>query len=259
MGRRRGLLLLLAIGMALMLAEWEWHHAQHPLPKVVALTFDDGPHPAFTPQILDILKRYGVRATFFLIGARAERYPDLARRIVAEGHEIGDHTYSHPADLPRKDWDAICREIVKGADAIERVTGVRPKLFRPPRGYLNYRVHTAAQLCGFTVVLWTVSADHHDAPTPEAMAQRVFKLVHPGAIVLMHDGRIPIRWKDVKALPLLLDGLRKRGYRFVTVSELLSLSHSEMRGGNGDVVSGSGAAARRPLQGQRWRVLPLPP
>jgi peptidoglycan/xylan/chitin deacetylase (PgdA/CDA1 family) len=259
MGRRRGLLLLLAIGMALMLAEWEWHHAQHPLPKVVALTFDDGPHPAFTPQILDILKRYGVRATFFLIGARAERYPDLARRIVAEGHEIGDHTYSHPADLPRKDWDAICREIVKGADAIERVTGVRPKLFRPPRGYLNYRVHTAAQLCGFTVVLWTVSADHHDAPTPEAMAQRVFKLVHPGAIVLMHDGRIPTRWKDVKALPLILDGLRRQGYRFVTVSELLSLSHPTMRGGSGDVVSGSGAAARRPLQSQRGRVSPLPP
>ena len=259
MGRRRGLLLLLAIGMALMLAEWEWHHAQHPLPKVVALTFDDGPHPVFTPQILDILKRYGVRATFFLIGARTERYPDLARRIVAERHEIGNHTYSHPADLPRKDWGAICGEIVKGADAIERVTGVRPKLFRPPRGYLNYRIHTAAQLCGFTVVLWTVSTDHHDAPTPEAMARRVFKLVHSGAIILMHDGRIQTRWKDVKALPLILDGLRKRGYSFVTVSELLSLSHPTMQGGKGDVVSGFGAAACRPLQGQRGRVSPLPP
>lgn len=243
MGRCRGLLLLLAIGMALMLAEWEWHHAQHPLPKVVALTFDDGPHPVFTPQILDILKRYRVRATFFLIGRRAERYPDLAQRVVAEGHEIGNHTYSHPADLPRKDWDAIRNEIVKGADVIERVTGVRPKLFRPPRGYLNYRIHTAAQLCGFTVVLWTVSADHHDALTPKAMAQRVFKLVHPGAIILMHDGRIPIRWKDVKALPLILDGLRKRGYRFVTVSELLPPSLPKAQGGNGDVVSGSGAAA----------------
>lgn len=223
--QRRWLLLLLTVAMMLMLAEWKWHHAQHPLPKVVALTFDDGPHPVYTPQVLDILMRYKVKATFFLIGARAERYPDLARRILAEGHEIGNHTYSHFADLPYKDWDTICREIVNGADAIERVTGVRPKLFRPPHGYLNYRVHTAAQIYGFTVVLWTVSADHHDAPTPEAMAQRVFRLVHPGAIILMHDGRTSTRWRDVKALPLILSGLRKRGYRFVTVSELLSIHH----------------------------------
>jgi len=94
--------LLLAIGMALMLAEWEWHHAQHPLPKVVALTFDDGPHPAFTPQILDILKRYGVRATFFLIGARAERYPDLARASSPKGTKSATTPTRTPPISPAK-------------------------------------------------------------------------------------------------------------------------------------------------------------
>ncbi|GBC98430.1 Peptidoglycan-N-acetylglucosamine deacetylase [bacterium HR17] len=248
---RRWASVAVVVAIGLLSAEWKHHHAQHPLPKVVALTFDDGPHPIFTPQILDILKGYGVRATFFLIGERAERYPELARRIVAEGHEIGNHTYSHPADLPRRDWEAIRQEIAKGAEAIERVTGVRPKLFRPPRGYLNYRVHTAAQLEGLTVVLWTVSADHHDAPTPEAMAQRVLKAVHPGAIILMHDGRVPIRWKDVKALPLILDRLRRCGYRFVTVSELLSRNLSPVQGGKSDGVPGHRTAAPRPLSGQR--------
>jgi len=219
-----------------------WYHqaAQEPLPKVVALTFDDGPHPVFTPKVLDILKRYQVRATFFLIGARVERYPDIARRIVAEGHEVGNHTYSHPKDLPKEGWEEVRAELERGARAIERVTGVRPKLFRPPFGYINYRLHTLAQLKGYMVVFWTVSADHHDAPTPKAMAERVFRLVHPGAIILMHDGRIPARWKDVAALPLIIEGLRQRGYRFVTVSELLS------RRWEGETVKGHGSLGGHP-------------
>jgi peptidoglycan/xylan/chitin deacetylase (PgdA/CDA1 family) len=194
--------------------------AHEPFPKVVALTFDDGPHPIYTPKVLEILRRYKVRATFFLIGERVERFPQIARMIVSEGHEVGNHTYSHPNNLPKENWDEVRLEIENCSTAIERVTGVRPKFFRPPRGFLNYKVLTLAQLEGYTLVFWTVSADHKDAPTPEAMAKRVLKLVHPGAIILMHDGRIPSRWKDVKALPLIIEGLRKRGYEFVTVSEL---------------------------------------
>lgn len=217
--------LLTAIALALLALAIKCEHlAQQPLPKVVALTFDDGPHPVYTPQVLSILKRHGVKATFFLIGKRVEQFPEIARRIVAEGHEVGNHTYSHPANLPKENWEQVRQEIEKCSEAIERVTGVRPKLFRPPRGFLNYKVLTLAQLEGYTLVFWTVSADHKDAPTPEAMAQRVFKLVHPGAIILMHDGRIPSRWKDVKALPLIIEGLQKRGYKFVTVSELFGLS-----------------------------------
>ncbi len=219
---KRWLLLGLALTtVVFFFNEWHRHSAQTRFPKVVALTFDDGPHPIYTPQVLDILKRYKVKATFFLIGERAERYPEIAHQIVIEGHEIGNHTYSHPNNLPKKSLDEIRREIEMGAAAIERVTGVRPRLFRPPKGFLNYRVLTAAQLEGYTLVFWTVSADHKDAPTPEAMANRVLKLVHPGAIILMHDGRIKSRWKDVKALPLIIEGLRKRGYGFATVSKLI--------------------------------------
>lgn len=194
--------------------------AHEPFPKVVALTFDDGPHTVYTPKILEILRRYKVRATFFLIGERVERFPHIVRMIVSEGHEIGNHTYSHPNNLPIKNWDEIRKEIEKCSEAVERVTGIRPRLFRPPKGFLNYKVLTLAQLEGHTLVFWTVSANHKEATIPKAMAKRVLKLVHPGAIILMHDGRIPSRWKDVKALLLIIEGLRKQGYEFVTVSEL---------------------------------------
>lgn len=200
--------------------------ANEHLPKVVALTFDDGPHPVYTPKILEILRRYNVKATFFLIGKRVEQFPQIAQQIISEGHEVGNHTYSHPNDLPKENWDKVRSEIEKCSTAIERVTGVRPKLFRPPKGFLNYKVLTLAQIEGYTLVFWTVSADHKDAPTPQAMAKRVLKFVHPGAIILMHDGRIPSRWKDVKALPLIIEGLKKRGYKFVTVSELFKRQNS---------------------------------
>lgn len=203
------------------------HSHQVHLLKFVALTFDDGPHPVYTPQVLDILEQYKVKATFFLIGRRVERYPQIARQIVVKGHEIGNHTYSHPKDLPKEDLNAIRQEIEMGAIAIEKATGVHPKLFRPPKGFLNYRVLTTAQLEGYTLVFWTVNADHEDAPTPEAMAERVLKLVHPGAIILMHDGCTESRWKDVKALPLIIEGLREQGYDFVTVSELFKLSRRQ--------------------------------
>jgi len=211
----------LALALALSLSIVHEIRARGPLPKVVALTFDDGPHPVYTPKVLEILKRYGVKATFFLIGKQVERYPEIARQIVAEGHEVGNHTYSHPKNLPKENWDEVRQEIEKCSEAIEQATGVRPKFFRPPWGFLNYKVLTLAQLEGYTLVFWTVSADHKDAPTPQAMAKRVLKLVHPCAIILMHDGRIPSRWKDVKALPLIIEGLRKQGYKFVTLSELL--------------------------------------
>mgnify|MGYP001627124993 CR=1 FL=1 len=131
--------------------------------------------------------------------------------IVSEGHEIGNHAYSHPNNLPIENWDEIGKEIEKCSEAIERVNGIRPKLFRPPKGFLNYKVLTLAQLEGYTLVFWTVNAEHKEAPTPEAMAKGVLKPAHPGAIILMHDGRIPSRWKDVKALPLIIEGLRKQG------------------------------------------------
>lgn len=212
------------LALVAIFAELHKHSAQTNFPKLIALTFDDGPHPIYTPQVLGILRRYKIKATFFLIGERVGRYPEVARQIVAEGHEVGNHTYSHPNGLPKKSLEAIKQEIEICSATIEQVTGIRPQLFRPPRGFLNYRMLTIAQLEGYTTVFWTVSADQKNAPTPEAMAERVLRLAHPGAIILMHDGRINSRWKDVKALPLIIKGLKKQGYKFVTVSELLKLS-----------------------------------
>ncbi|MFA4016677.1 MAG: hypothetical protein RUDDFDWM_001787 [Candidatus Fervidibacterota bacterium] len=218
-GKMRTASLLLFSGLLILTYSVVSHHAE--ADKLVALTFDDGPDPRWTPLVLEALKQYKVRATFFIIGKQAELYPELVKRIYSEGHELGNHTYSHPKHMQKESFEELRKEIERCNEVIERITGVRPKLFRPPMGLLNYLIHTAAQVEGLTVVYWTVSADHQDAPTPQAMVERVMRLIHPFAIILMHDGRTKERWKDVKALPMIIEGLKKRGYQFVTVSELL--------------------------------------
>ncbi len=191
--------------------------------KVVALTFDDGPHPTFTPQILDILNKYDVKATFFMIGQRMEQYPDIAREVIDQGHEIGNHTYTHPRNLKADTEGQVIRELDQCEQVIERMTGKRTHLFRPPRGLIDGTVFNIAQEEGYRTILWTVCADHHDAPTPELMAERVFKHIRPGGIILAHDGTFNSRWKDVKATELIIVGMKKRGYRFVTMTELLKM------------------------------------
>jgi len=193
--------------------------------KVVALTYDDGPHPEFTPAILDALDIYQVKATFFMIGERMEKYPEIVKEVVAKGHVIGNHTYSHPRDLESLASPNVIRELDDCEEVIERMTGKRTHLFRPPRGLLNGTVLTVAKEEGYQTILWTVSADHHDAPTPEAMAKRVLEHVKPGAIILAHDGTFASRINDVKATPLIIQELKRRGYRFVTVPELLRMAN----------------------------------
>ena len=191
--------------------------------KVVALTFDDGPHPVYTPAILDILKKKHVKATFFMIGRRMEQHPDIVRRAVEEGHQIANHTYTHPRNIRADTSSQIVTELEKCEAVIERLTGRRAYLFRPPRGLMDGTVLSIAQEEGYRTILWTVCADHQDAPTPELMARRVLRHIRPGGIVLAHDGYRCARWKDVKATPLIIDELKKQGYRFVTVDELLAI------------------------------------
>lgn len=191
--------------------------------KVVALTFDDGPHPKFTPEILDILKKYHVRATFFMIGKDMEKNPDIVKRVIAEGSVVANHTYTHPHNIERDTESRMNFELEKCEKTIEKITGKRAYLFRPPRGLVNGKVMAAAGRNGYRTILWTVCADHHDAPTPKLMAKRVFDHVRPGAIILAHDGSFPSRWKDVDATPIIIEGLKKQGYRFVTVPELLKM------------------------------------
>ena len=191
--------------------------------KVVALTYDDGPHPIYTPQILDILDRYHVKATFFMVGKSMEQHPDIVREVIRRGHVIGNHTYTHPSNIELDTQAQVIRELDTCEQVVERFTGSRAHLFRPPKGLVDGSVFTIANEEGYKTILWSVCADHHDAPTPELMAQRVFKHVRRGGIILAHDGSFAIRWKDVAATPLIIEGLKKRGYRFVTIPELLKM------------------------------------
>jgi peptidoglycan/xylan/chitin deacetylase (PgdA/CDA1 family) len=193
--------------------------------KVVALTIDDGPDPKYTPTVLAIARQKGIRLTFFLVGREVQAHPDLARREVAEGHAIGNHTWDHPLLLRDTAVDDAA-EIKRCGDVIEAVCGRRARLFRPPWGLWDDDAFVEAERQGYRMILWTVAVEHHSAQTPEAMAQRVLQKVRPGTIILAHDGEPngPIdRSKTMQALPLIIDRLRERGYRFVTVPELLRI------------------------------------
>jgi peptidoglycan/xylan/chitin deacetylase (PgdA/CDA1 family) len=197
--------------------------------KVCALTYDDGPHPKYTPQILAILKKYDVKATFFMIGRDMEKYPGIVQAVLKQGNEIANHTYTHPRNMEASTQAQVIKELEKCEDVIEQMTGKRAHLFRPPRGLIDGTVFTIADEEGYRTVLWTVCADHHDAPTPEAMAKRVLQHIRPGAVILAHDGSFPSRWKDVAATPLIIEGLKKKSYRFVSVSELIEIGSSAKR------------------------------
>jgi peptidoglycan-N-acetylglucosamine deacetylase len=198
--------------------------------KVVALTFDDGPHPVYTRQILDILDKYHVKATFFMIGRLMDRYPDIVQEVLKRGHVIANHTYTHPSNIEADTSAQVIRELEECEQVVERMTGKRAYFFRPPRGLIDSQVFSIAQDEGYQTILWTVSADHHDAPTPELMAERVLKLNKPGGIILAHDGSFPSRWKDVAATPLIIERLQKKGYRFVTIPELLKIGEKKVNG-----------------------------
>jgi len=198
--------------------------------KVVALTLDDGPHPVFTPEVLQELDREHVKATFFMIGTQMEKYPEVVREVAARGHVIGNHTYTHPYDLGQESPAGIRAEIAKSERLTERLTGQRPRLFRPPRGRKEAVVLAIARKAGYRTVLWTVCADNEHAQTPAAMAQRVVDRLRPGSIILAHDGTIPARARDVEAVVLIIRGAKAKGYRLVTLPELLALGDRERRG-----------------------------
>ena len=185
----------------------------------IALTFDDGPHPVYTGEILDILKEYGVRATFFVVGENVERYPELVIREIAEGHEVGNHTHSHK-HLSKTPSAEIIREIEACERIIYQQCGeYRTKLFRPPEGVLPSAVHDYARDADYTVVLWSVDTyDWAHNPINEIM-KNIKRNTEPGDIILMHDSvkdsLTPTALRQV--IPYLLD----QGYSFVTVSELL--------------------------------------
>lgn len=195
--------------------------------KVVALSFDDGPDVRWTPAVLDDLDRYHAHATFFMEGRYVRRSPWLARQVVERGHEVANHTYDHP-DLRPLDAATVRREITRADQAFAAAGLPQPTLFRPPKGYFDADAATAVASQGLLDVGWTrglcVEARARHAATPAEGMQHLLDRVTPGAILLAHDGGIPDRSRTLKALPVLLAGLYARGYRVVTVSELLAMA-----------------------------------
>jgi peptidoglycan/xylan/chitin deacetylase (PgdA/CDA1 family) len=189
--------------------------------KVIALTIDDGPWPKTTAEMLDILKRNNVKATFFWVGSALQENPEIAKRVVAEGHAIGNHTWHH---WYRKMDEATAKsEIEKTNELIYKTTGVKTSFFRPPGGYLNNGLAAYAKSQKNSVVMWSVtSADTDPRAKYQVFVKNVIRDAKPGAIVLMHDGG-GNRERTVKALPAIVSGLKQQGYRFVTVPELLEM------------------------------------
>lgn len=188
--------------------------------KLVALTFDDGPHPTHTPQVLEILQREKVKGTFFVVGQQVNQYPELAQQIVQRGHTIANHTWTHPTH-PHSP-EAAAKEINRSQALLQEVTGASSRLFRPPGGHLNNGLAARAAGTQYTVVMW--SADPRDwvpGKSAQAITQEVLAKTQPGGIVLLHDGGGD-RSETVQALPAIIKGLRDKGYTLVTLPELFA-------------------------------------
>ncbi len=193
--------------------------------RAVAITFDDGPTDAHTPRILDILGDKGVKATFFVLGRRAERFPAIVARAAGEGHEVGNHGYDHSV-LPLRGPAYARTQIEQTSAIIERACGRRPTLFRASHGWRSPWVNREAARAGCATIGWTLGVWDTDRPGAEVIRRRVARGVKPGCILLLHDGRGVEPDADagqvVEALPALIDALRRDGYRLVTVSEMMN-------------------------------------
>lgn len=188
--------------------------------RAVALTFDDGPEPPYTERILDILGEFGAKATFFVVGSQVLHHPVLARRILDEGHLLGNHTHSHPNLLLRAPG-AAREELALASASIERVTGIWPQWFRPPFGFrYPWNVTQAARL-GQATVTWSLNPRDFENPPPDVLAQRVLRQARSGDIVLMHDG-MRDQSCTVAALPTILRELARQGFELLRVDQLLA-------------------------------------
>lgn len=185
--------------------------------KCIALTFDDGPSPQYTPQVLQVLTRHHVPATFFMQGPSLKAYPDVAKQVAdTPGMEIGNHSMTHP-DLTGVSADRLTTEIVGAADLIEQTTGKRPSIMRPPYGSQNETVREAAGADGQAVILWDIDTLDWSSGDPVAVAKEVQDNAAPGAIALMHD----VHAASPQALDGMVADLKNRGFTLVTVSELI--------------------------------------
>ena len=185
----------------------------------IAMTFDDGPHAANTPRLLDMLKQRNIKATFFVVGQCVVEYPAIMKRIVAEGHEVASHSWSHP-NLMKMGEGSVTDQLQKTHEAIEKTTGVAPTVMRPPYGAFtaNQRGWANAKW-GYKIILWDVDPLDWKVRNAERVKSEILRHTVAGSIILSHD----IHKSTVDAMPDTLDGLTGRGFKFVTVSELLAM------------------------------------
>ena len=200
-------------------AEWKGQVAQHRpkmTDKVIALTFDDGPVPGTTEQILDALHKEEVVATFFVTGNNAKRNPALLLRMIADGHVIANHTWNHPANSSMAEG---MKQVHDTQSVIQMATLRKPNLFRPPYGIKTSAATKVAKQNGMAIVLWTLTSADTGTKKWEDVYTNIVVGAKPGDIALMHD----VKPHTAKALPLILRDLKKKGFRFVTANEMLRL------------------------------------
>ena len=209
----------------------------------VALTFDDGPSPALTPQVLDILNRYGAKGTFFVVGRSVSRNSSILARAVAEGHEIGAHTWSH-IKMTASGTQRVISEMDRTNDAILSATGIVPKIMRPPYGAVNSNLMSLMKSrYGMSTIMWDVDTRDWQHPGVSVVTQRAVGRARPGSIILLHD----IHESTLHAVEGIVSGLQARGFKMVTVSELLALGrHAAQQAAAAEATSVSSVENTQP-------------
>lgn len=182
----------------------------------VTLTFDDGPHPDFTPKLLQILQRENIKASFFLVGQQAEKYPALVRAISRAGHTVGNHTYHH-VSLPKIPLEYAAEEVKACGDVLKTILGRPLRFFRPPGGRYDLDIAHAVNELGYTLVLWTDNPGDFEQPGTTAITERTLDRISPGGIILMHDGV----QQTIDALPGVIEQLKAKGYRFESLDQVV--------------------------------------
>jgi polysaccharide deacetylase family sporulation protein PdaB len=203
---------------------WEAHTSK----KLIALTFDDGPNPKYTPQVLELLKQYNAYATFFEIGYRMEQYPQIVQQVVQAGHELGNHSMTHQNEK-KAGVQSMSIDIINADKIIQKYQPNHLKLFRPPQGYIDNALLNEAQQLGYLVILWSYHQDSKDwsLPGAQVIADHTIGHAKSGDIVLLHDGGGD-RSQTVQALKSILPTLKKQGYQFVTLSDLLQYEQTKI-------------------------------
>ncbi|HAM39011.1 MAG: hypothetical protein A2474_02820 [Elusimicrobia bacterium RIFOXYC2_FULL_34_12] len=200
--------------------------------KWVAITFDDGPKPEVLDKILNALKKENIKATFFVVGMNMKLYPKYAKKYLVNGHEIGNHTYSHRnyylLEKNKNDYEIeniLLQELEDGATVINEITGIRPVFMRMPNGYISPIVKKVAKERKHIIINWTFGCDWHDNKTKDELIKKYLKTIEPGMILIFHEKKI-----TADVLPVIIKGIKAKGFEIVPLRQILGFQKAEYRG-----------------------------